>query len=163
MGCLLTICLVATAPLLWFFPRVTTIVVGTAWLLLFLIVYSNNKITNFTSSTGILTDSEAELASKYGFYFRMPHASVGISNACATWQMFSFLWLGFILFKQLWWFAPIPAAVILICMYLRPVCHPGFFAQVGSQRYSGTLRGHEFADEALRLQAIYDKLWSRES
>jgi hypothetical protein len=159
MGCLLTLSLLASVPLLWFFPKTMTVVAGAAWLLLFLIVFLNNRAINFTSSTGILTPVEAELASKYGFYFRMPHPSVGISNGCAAWQMFLFLWLGFLAYQQLWWFMLIPAAVILICMYLHPTCHPGFFAQQGAERYSGTLQGHQFAQSMIQLQAIYDKLW----
>ena len=102
MGCLLTLSLLASVPLLWLFPKTMTVVGGAAWLFLFLIVFLNNRATNFTSATGILTPAEAELASKYGFYFRMPHASVGISNGCAAWQMFAFLWLGFLAYKQLW-------------------------------------------------------------
>jgi hypothetical protein len=162
MGCLLSLSLLASVPLLWFFPKTMTVVAGSAWLLLFLIVFLNNRTINFTSSTGILSQAEAELASKYGFYFRMPHPSVGISNGCAAWQMFSFLWLGFLAYKQLWWFMIIPAAAILICMYLRPTCHPGFFAQQGAERYSGTLQGHQFAQTMIQLQAIYDKLWGSE-
>lgn len=159
MGCLLSLSLLATIPLLWFFPMTMSAVAGAAWLLLFLIVFLNNRFTNFTSSTGILTSEEATLASKYGFYFRMPHPSVGISNGCAVWQMFAFVWMGYLAYKQLWWFMLIPAGVIGICMYLRPTCHPGFFAQQGAERYSGTLQGHRFAAQMYQLQAIYDKLW----
>ena len=122
-------------PLLWFFPKVTSIIAGSAWVVLFLIVYMNNKMTNFTSSTGILTVEEAETASKYGFYFQMPHASVNLSNGAAIWQKFSFIWLGFLGFHHLWWYMIIPALVILICMYLRPVCHPGVFAEQGPMQY----------------------------
>ena len=163
MGRLLTLGLLATGALGWFYPQIVTIVAGAAWIVLFIIVYVNNRITNFTSSTGILTEAEAELTSKYGFYFRNPHLSVAISNGCAVWQMFSILWLGFLAYKQLWWFMLIPVAVFLICWYLRPTCHPGFFAQEGAQQFSRGNLGSQFASKEAQIQTVYDKLWGEKA
>ncbi|MFT4640136.1 MAG: hypothetical protein ACI8T1_003461 [Verrucomicrobiales bacterium] len=159
MGCLLTLFVFAAVPLLWLYPRVGTVVTGAGWVLLLLVVYSGNRRAKFTTSGGVLTESEAELASKYGFYFSMPHASINLSNGAAPWQIFSLLWLGFLGFHHHWWYMTAPLVVIVICIYLRASCHPGLFADQGAEQHSGTALGREFEIKSARLQSILDKLW----
>jgi hypothetical protein len=128
---------------------------------MFLTVHSVNQGTNFSTQGGILTESEAELASKYGFYFRTPHLSVGISNGAAPWQMFSVLWLAFLVYEQLWWILIIPVTVYFICANLRPICHPGFFCQEVARYHPNTPEAMASVLMAEQLQLIYEKLWNR--
>lgn len=157
MGCLLTLCLIASLPLLWFFPAFTSVVIGVAWLILFLIVFATQRTTKFQA--GLLTSDEAEIASQYGFYFRMPFASANISNGTSPWQMFTVVWAIYLGVIGHWWYLPIPVVVHLICAYLRTTCHPIFFAQEGVRVYAGTMQGFAFEAKLRLLTSIYDKFY----
>lgn len=157
MGCLLLLCLIASLPLLWFFPIFTSVVIGIAWLLLFLIVFGTQRTTRF--QVGLLTPDEAEVASQHGFYFRMPFAAANISNGASPWQMFTVVWAIYLGCIGLWWYLPIPIAVHFICAYLRTTCHPIFFAQEGVRLYGGTLQGFTFEAKLQLLTSVYEKFY----
>lgn len=161
MGCLLLLCLIASLPLLWFFPIFTSVVIGLVWLFLFLIVFAAQRTTKF--QVGLLTIHEAAIAEQHGFYFRVPFAAANISNGASPWQMFTVVWAIYLGYIGLWWYLPIPVAVHFICAYLRTTCHPIFFAQEGVRLYAGTAKGFAFETKLRVLKSIYEKIYADNS
>jgi|GEM_PF-2322290 len=157
MGCLFFPSLILSLPLYWFYPEITSVIVGLAWLLLFLVVFWTQRTAKFESD--LLTYDEEIVASKYVFYFRTPLTSMNISNGAAPWQVFTIVWVIYLGCIGLWWYLPITAAVFVICACLRITCHPLFFAQEGVRKFSGTPEEFEYREELYVLKEIHIKLY----
>jgi len=117
------------------FPRIGSILACIPWGLFWFVQSSEaSAIKAFFTQAGtnaeadtIFDDAEKKILPKYGFFFKNPFASAGISDAGSLWAISTLPWSILLLWGNLWQFLVCPAFVLVAVLHLGPRMNPLLF------------------------------------
>ena len=114
------------------FPRIGSILACIPWVLFWLVqtAEASSLRALFTQSgtssevDSMFDDAEKKMLPKYGFFFKSPFASTGISDAGSLWAFSTLPWSIFLIWGNLWPFLVCPAFVLVAVLHLGPKMNP---------------------------------------
>lgn len=130
-----------------FLPRIGCILACIPWVLFW--VVQTAEASSFralfkqsgTSSEvdSMFDDAEKDMLPKYGFFFKSPFASAGISDAGSLWAFCTLPWTILLIWGNLWPFLVCPAFVLVAVLHLGPKMNPLLFLGEKAKRNSSLL------------------------
>jgi hypothetical protein len=117
------------------FPRIGSILACIPWVLFWLVqtAEASSLRALFTQSgtssevDSMFDDAEKKMLPKYGFFFKSPFASTGISDAGSLWAFCTLPWTILLIWGNFWPFLVCPAFVLVAVLHLGPKMNPLLF------------------------------------
>ena len=136
---LLLLLLPALGVLLFFFPKTVSIIACIPWAVFLLYEVLNRigmrqTLNAAPEGEALFDEDELPVFKRYSFFFTMPHAAMGISDAASMWLFACIPW-GIVLgFKSEWAFMVCPLFVFATAWYLVARLHPVLYLSQDARR-----------------------------
>ena len=149
------------------FPQIGSILACIPWVLFWLVqtAEASSLRALFTQSgtssevDSMFDDAEKKMLPKYGFFFKSPFASTGISDAGSLWAFSTLPWSILLIWGNLWPFLVCPAFVLVAVLHLGPKMNPLLFLGEKAKRNQSLPTPTKNADEFCVFARLCSKMF----